>query len=84
MIVLDTHAWVWWISDPHLLSESALRTIDKAAGEGCVFISSISAWEVALLAVKGRLQLSMDVEKWISECEALPFRPMSQLTTGLR
>jgi PIN domain nuclease of toxin-antitoxin system len=73
LIVLDTHAWVWWISQPELLSDSARKIVDEAARRQTIRISSISAWEVALLSARGRLQLSMDVGAWIAECEALPF-----------
>lgn len=73
MIVLDTHAWVWWVSDPERLSARAREAVDQAAKEGELYISSISVWEVALLAERGRLRLAMDVSEWIRHCEALPF-----------
>lgn len=73
MIVLDTHAWVWWVSDPSRLSAVARRTIDEARNEEAIRISSISCWEVALLADKGRLELTMDVSDWIAKSEALSF-----------
>ena len=73
MILLDTHAWVWWVNDPRELSPAARRATESAREEGTIYVSSISAWEVALLVVKGRLQLTMDVEDWIARSEALPF-----------
>jgi len=33
MIVLDTHAWIWWVSSPEFLSETAKQIIDEAATE---------------------------------------------------
>jgi PIN domain nuclease of toxin-antitoxin system len=41
--------------------------------EGEICISSISAWEVAILVKKGRLDLTMSAEDWIARSEALPF-----------
>lgn len=38
-----------------------------------IYVSSISAWEVALLVDKGRLKLSIEVGDWIARSEALPF-----------
>ena len=38
-----------------------------------IFISSISAWEVALLTAQKRLELSIDVADWIGKSEKLPF-----------
>jgi PIN domain nuclease of toxin-antitoxin system len=36
-------------------------------------VSSISTWEIALLAAEARLQFTMDVQDWIAKCEGLPF-----------
>jgi len=72
LIVLDTHAWVWWIASPERLSPSAKQRIDDEAEKTPILISSISAWEVALLVKKGRLELTMDVEEWIARSESLP------------
>jgi PIN domain nuclease of toxin-antitoxin system len=38
-----------------------------------IYISSISAWEVAVLGVSGRMELTMTVQDWIAASEALPF-----------
>lgn len=73
MIVLDTHAWLWWVSSPELLGEQAAAAIEEARSRRELLISSISAWEVAMLARRGRLQLSMSAAEWIARCEALPF-----------
>ena len=73
MIVLDTHAWVWWVSNPETMSLRARETVDSAVANKAIFISSISAWEVALLVAKGRLTLTMDVTDWIPMSERLPF-----------
>lgn len=73
MIVLDTHVWIWFVSNPELLSKKAKRTIERAVVDNNVFISSISAWEVALLTSKKRLLLSMEVADWIKKSEMLPF-----------
>jgi PIN domain nuclease of toxin-antitoxin system len=48
------------------------RLIERNAAEHPVFVSSVSAWEVAMLAKKGRLRLTMSAEDWITKCEALP------------
>ena len=73
MIVLDTHAWVWFVSNPELLSKKATAAVEDAVSEKRVFISSISAWEVALLVARGRLELTMEVGEWVARCESLPF-----------
>jgi PIN domain nuclease of toxin-antitoxin system len=71
--VLDTHAWVWWVAGDRRLSKAAGREIDRAMGGGALRVSSISAWEVATLVRRGRLELTMEVGDWIARTEALPF-----------
>jgi len=73
LIVLDTHAWVWWVSCPEEISGPAREEIERAMEEHEVFISSISCWELALLIRKGRLELAIPLEDWIARSEALPF-----------
>ena len=36
MIVLDTHALIWWVNDTDGLSRDARAAIDEAAAEGSV------------------------------------------------
>jgi len=73
MIVLDTHAWIWFTSKPEALSKKAQKALEAAVKEKNVLVSSISVWEVALLVNKKRLKLSMDVTDWIAKSESLPF-----------
>lgn len=73
MILLDTHAWIWWFNDPSQLSQRAKTAIDAAVIDRGLWISSISAWEIALLVQKGRLELTIGVEDWVAHTEALPF-----------
>lgn len=73
MIVLDTHAWVWWVSDPGRLPGPASRAIRQSLEDGVpVHVSSISTWEVALLVERGRLELRMDVADWVARVETAP------------
>lgn len=71
MILLDTHAWVWWVSDPGQLSRPARQAIESSAPEP-LRVSAISAWEVALLVARGRLELTLPVAEWVARSEALP------------
>lgn len=69
MIVLDTHAWVWWAAQDQQLSSHARRTIRSASRIG---VSAISPWEVAMLVAHGRLRFDRDVLDWIERALALP------------
>lgn len=73
MIVLDTHVWVWWVSGLEPLSYRASELIQEAVTQKAIYISSISAWEVALLVARGRLRLTMEVTAWVARSEMLPF-----------
>lgn len=74
MIVLDTHALIWWVSEPKRVPAKARRLIDAAvAAAEPMGVSSISMWEVAMLVKHGRLALTMDTDVWIAHVEALPF-----------
>ena len=73
MIVLDTHAWVWWVSGSTPLPRKVTDRLERAMLDRAIRLSSISVWEVAQLVAKGRLALTMDVEDWIAKSESLPF-----------
>ena len=73
MIVLDTHALLWWLDSPDRLGDGARRAIDEALSTRAVRASSMSVWEVTLLSSRGRLDLGEPLERWLARCEALPF-----------
>jgi PIN domain nuclease of toxin-antitoxin system len=64
LIVLDTHAWLWWVAEPHRLSQNAREAIDRADSLG---IATISCWEVAMLAEAGRIELDRAVKTWVEQ-----------------
>lgn len=72
MILLDTHAWIWFVSNPEILSNRARNRIEASVKEK-IYISSISTWEVALLVQRKRLVLKMEAGDWIRKSEELPF-----------
>ncbi|MBP1315367.1 MULTISPECIES: type II toxin-antitoxin system VapC family toxin [unclassified Herbaspirillum] len=79
MIVLDTHALVWWVSGDATLSRKARKAIEKEMEDGEILISAISAWEIAMLVEREKLVLSMEVERWmntVSEIDAVRIVPM--------
>ena len=73
MIVLDTHAWIWFVSNPDLLSKKAKKATNAALKERGLLISSISVWEIALLVAKKRVTLALEITDWVAKSEALPF-----------
>lgn len=72
MIVLDTHALVWWASGDSQLSRAALEAIETENRDGEILVSAISAWEVAMLVKAGRLALTMDTAAWLDTVGQVP------------
>ena len=74
MIAFDTHALVWWVSDPKRIPAKGRRLAEAAMASGeSIIVSSISIWEVAMLVAAGRLTLTLDARVWIDHLESLPF-----------
>jgi PIN domain nuclease of toxin-antitoxin system len=55
-LLLDTHAFIWWDSDPGQLSARALAALRGPANE--VLLSVCSVWEMAIKADLGKLPLA--------------------------
>ncbi len=72
MIVLDTHALIRVVNDDPRLGSTARTVIDDTVRAEFVLVSAITAWEIALLAEKGRLHLGREVGAWIQTALALP------------
>jgi PIN domain nuclease of toxin-antitoxin system len=72
VIVLDTHALVWWASADPQLSLPARKAIEAQAQDGEILVSAISAWEVAMLVKAGRLALTMDAMVWLDTVAQVP------------
>jgi PIN domain nuclease of toxin-antitoxin system len=62
MIILDTHVWIWYVTESSKLSVKAKDAIINADVCG---VSAISCWEVAMLIEKMRIAFSLKIEEWI-------------------
>lgn len=62
MLILDTHAWIWYVTESSKLGNKAKKKIDSADICG---VSAISCWEIAMLVEKGRIEFNMPIETWI-------------------
>jgi len=84
-LVLDTHAWVWWVSKPEKLSRKQRSAIDRARKREAdtLLISVISGWEVALLVQSGRLRLPVQLETWLSDAMSVPGLEVAPLTVPI-
>lgn len=67
MIVLDTHAWTWWVDDHARLKRSVPDRVDA---EGDVRVCAISLLKVATAVSLGRLVLRPSVQLWLQIAQA--------------
>jgi PIN domain nuclease of toxin-antitoxin system len=79
MIVLDTHAWVWWLTKPAKLGKKAARALARASRIG---VPAICPWEVAMKAEAKKLRFDRAYDAWIedtlaedSRVELVPLAP---------
>jgi len=79
-VLLDTHAWIWWRSDPAQLSGPAAQAIDRAEVLG---LSAISVFELAAKVAKNKLTLSLPVDDWLGEALAHPRLRLLDVTVAI-
>jgi PIN domain nuclease of toxin-antitoxin system len=63
-LLLDTHVWLWWNTEPERLSTAARRQIGDTRNE--VFLSAASVWEIAIKQRLGKLPLSEPVSSYVA------------------
>ena len=60
-LLLDTHVFLWWLDDNPRLGPIARRHITSPGND--IWISAASAWEIAIKAGLGRLELGEPPEE---------------------
>ena len=64
-VLLDTHAFLWWVAGSPKLSADAHEIISGEHNEP--FFSVASAWEIAIKVSTGKLQLPDSPQKFVTE-----------------
>ena len=64
-VLLDTHAFLWWIEDASSLSKKARAAISDPDNE-CL-LSLASCWEMAIKLSLGKLRLPGTIERFIPD-----------------
>jgi PIN domain nuclease of toxin-antitoxin system len=83
VIVIDTHALVWFIQgDPRLSDRGMAAIVDAAAADG-VAIPSIMTWEVAMLLAKERLVLPLPAHDWFDRVLDIDGFFLAELTQAI-
>lgn len=75
-VLLDTHTFLWWVTDAVGLSPRARKIISEKRNQ--IFLSAASGWEMAIKANLGKLFLPKNFETfilkqlWANAIEVLP------------
>ena len=77
MIVLDTHAWIWWAAQSAKLGRRARSRIESAERIG---VAAVSVWEVAMLVAKRRIEFDRPTLTWVRQALLLPRIELLALT----
>jgi PIN domain nuclease of toxin-antitoxin system len=63
-VLLDTHAFLWWVTDDPRLSPTAKTIISDETN--LIVFSVVSAWEIAIKQQVGKLALTENIESLIT------------------
>ncbi len=75
MYLLDTCTLIWLVSMQEALTESVKDILRNNAGN--LYVSSISAFEVAIKSVKGKIEFPLPPDEWFRE--ALKFHGIEEV-----
>jgi PIN domain nuclease of toxin-antitoxin system len=78
--LLDTHAWVWWVTEDRRLSKRAKAAIETARKNDVALLSLISIWEVAKKVEKGQLAFDRPLDQWLDAALSIDGLHLSELT----
>jgi PIN domain nuclease of toxin-antitoxin system len=67
VILLDTHVVIWSAEGDARLGRKARKLIADRDQTNPFHVSAISAWEIALLVSKGRLNLGGPAQDWLAK-----------------
>lgn len=82
-LLLDTHIALWLDSGNERLRVSTRRLIEDCwQGGGTIFLSAVTAWEIALLVDTGRIALDLSADAWVRRFLDRPGFDPAPLTCG--
>jgi PIN domain nuclease of toxin-antitoxin system len=67
-LLLDTHIWLWALSEPSRLSRRVREEMTKPENE--LWLSPVSTWEALLLNARGRIRLPVNLADWLAASTA--------------
>jgi PIN domain nuclease of toxin-antitoxin system len=66
-LLLDTHIALWLDSGDDRLRSATRHLVDRCwRSGGTIYLSAVTAWEIALLVDTRRIELDIPIEAWIA------------------
>jgi PIN domain nuclease of toxin-antitoxin system len=82
-LLLDTCAAIWLMNGSPLAPPARRAIRDAVNGDDGCFVSPITAWEIAMLAVRRRIDLTMTPEAWFDALLAQPGFRLADLSPSI-
>ena len=77
-LLLDTHTFLYFVNKSPLLSQDARIAIENPVND--IYLSVVSAWEIAIKSSLNKLQIPKSVESfipeqlWLNDFQLLPIK----------
>jgi len=81
--MLDTHTWIWWMSDSTDLSSAEREALNSLDPDHRPVISDISLWEFGNLVGMGRMEIDGTIEDWLSVAASPATVKIQPITPGI-
>jgi PIN domain nuclease of toxin-antitoxin system len=82
-LLLDTCAAIW-LTNADPISDEASDALQQTRDSGeSVYVSPITAWEMGLLAARGRVSLLMTPQRWFERLLEAPGLRLSEITPNV-
>jgi PIN domain nuclease of toxin-antitoxin system len=67
LVVVDTHAWYWWVTGDRNLSAIARRRLNR---DRDIVVPAICLLEMSNMALRGRVTLTVEIAQFLEEALA--------------
>jgi PIN domain nuclease of toxin-antitoxin system len=82
-LLLDTCAAIW-LTNADPISDEASDALQQSRDSGeLVYVSPITAWEMGLLAARGRVSLLMTPQRWFERLLEAPGLRLTEMTPNV-
>jgi PIN domain nuclease of toxin-antitoxin system len=81
--LLDTHAWLWWVTDDRRLDAHVRSALDAFSSNARPYLSVISLWEVAMLVERKRIAFTLPLVQWLRQASAAAIVESLTITTDI-